>query len=402
MAKKIERYSQEALVERLVNEQENINDIDLSKKAQRVALFEALSKRPHLVTKITLENEEKMLSEIIKEKPGLFVYLERRQYNNELAQYYLLHRLEKSDASFEELQVYQSLSGLMVFNYLHTTGNDEIIHYYDNELQIPLSLKSSYKIELKLVDAIKFIEKLDTQITRVGKNKICSTIEDLISNHYKAFLVDYINKNKAGFYKLNISLNEIEEQFKELLAEIFAEYGFEIRDLVIKKIAIPEDIQHKVEDQAFEIRKRKVEMEADAEIAKKSLENYEKKMSLQTKYPNAEFSLTEYEKDLALKRFLIKTGRLQEEEIDHSISIEQITETVDKKVSVKKDDAPEVAPAPKLDKLTIAMIVAPILGIIISAAAESPIPFILGAAAAVAIFFYKKKMKNDGNKEIKK
>ena len=341
--KKMENYDQATLVERLVSEQEDINQVDLSKKHVRAAMFEAIGKRPHLVAKINGENAKELLSEIIKEQPKYFLYLESEQYFDEIAQYYLLYRLNSTDNKTvvnSDLNVQQSLAGRIVVTYSHTTGDDEKINYYDNELNIPLSLKSSFKIDLKLVDALKFIIKLDTHISMLGKNKITATITDVISNTYKSFLINYIKENSAGFYKLNSSLNEVEEKFKEEIADLFAEYGFEVRDFVLKKIAIPEAIQHKIEDQAFEIRKRREEMEADAENAKKSLESYEYKIALQEKYPNADHCLTEYEKDLALKRYLIKMGRLKEEELDHSIQIKHVKENVDRTIQTKDDEAP--------------------------------------------------------------
>ena len=61
--KKMENYDQATLVERLVSEQEDINQVDLSKKHVRAAMFEAIGKRPHLVAKINGENAKELLSE---------------------------------------------------------------------------------------------------------------------------------------------------------------------------------------------------------------------------------------------------------------------------------------------------------------------------------------------------
>lgn len=353
MANKLEKKSIETLVQDLIKGETDVNLLNLAKSNQREAFLQALKKRPNLLSKVKGANEKHFFQFAINSNYEYFIYLKREQYTEELAQTYLSNRLEpkpadKKNAQAEDktqkLVVQKSMDNKLVFQYNYVTAEGDELYYFDKELQVPASIKSGIKVSLKLVNALDLIDKLDLHITQLGENKIKSTIADLVSSSYKAFLNAYIQEKQVGYYTLCTSLSDIEESFKKHLNRMLEEYGLEVKEFIIKKLAIPKDIQYKIEDQAFQIRQRRVDIETDAEFAKKSLENYEAKLALQQKYPNAGNSLTEYEKDLALKRYLIKTGRMEEEEIDHSIKLQQKSEQADSAIAKEKDIVPEIAP----------------------------------------------------------
>lgn len=368
MANKLEKKSIETLVQDLIKGETDVNLLNLAKSNQREAFLQALKKRPNLLSKVKGANEKHFFQFAINSNYEYFIYLKREQYTEELAQTYLSNRLEpkpadKKNAQAEDktqkLVVQKSMDNKLVFQYNYVTAEGDELYYFDKELQVPASIKSGIKVSLKLVNALDLIDKLDLHITQLGENKIKSTIADLVSSSYKAFLNAYIQEKQVGYYTLCTSLSDIEESFKKHLNRMLEEYGLEVKEFIIKKLAIPKDIQYKIEDQAFQIRQRRVDIETDAEFAKKSLENYEAKLALQQKYPNAGNSLTEYEKDLALKRYLIKTGRMEEEEIDHSIKLQQKSEQADSAIAKEKDIVPEIAPKKNVFKtrfITFALI----------------------------------------------
>ena len=353
MVNKLDKKSIETLVQDLINGETDVNLLNLAKSNQREAFLQALKKRPNLLSKVKGVNEKHFFQFAINSNYEYFIYLKREQYREEWAQTYLAHRLEpkpvdknntQAENKTQKLVVQKSMDNKIVFQYNYVTAEGDELYYFDKELQVPTSIKSGIKLSLKLVDALALIDKLDLHITQLGENKIKTTISDLISINYKAYLNAYIQEKQVGYYTLCISLTDIEESFKKYLGGILEEYGLEVKEFVVKKLAIPKDIQYRIEDQAFHIRQRRVDIEADAELAKKSLENYAAKLALQQKYPNAGNSLTEYEKDLALKRYLIKTGRMEEEEIDHSIKLQQKSEQADSAITKAKDIVPEIAP----------------------------------------------------------
>ncbi len=344
MRANLDNVAAETLAQELINETEDLNRLNLAKQNQRAAFLQAISKRPKLLQNIKDFNATHFLTVALNADYTYFTYLKREQYTDELAQIFLAKRLEKRDPAEknEKLSVQKSLDNKILFNYTYLTPEGEELYYLDNELEVPSSLRSSLKISFKLIDAVALIDKIDIHITQLGERKICSTLTDLVSSSFRAYLNEYIFENKIGYYTLCSSFAKVEKYLKEKMNESFKEYGLEIGEFIIKKLAIPTDIQYKLEDQAFEIRRRRADVESNNEFAIKSLGFYEKKLEIQEKYPNAEHSLTEFEKDLALQRYLIKTGKDSKEEVDHTIEIKQKVEKKDAVISQTEDIVPEV------------------------------------------------------------
>ncbi|MBR2613985.1 MAG: SPFH domain-containing protein [Clostridia bacterium] len=340
----ISKLSKEELITQLNNEQIDVNELNLNVLLQREAYFEAIKIRPSLLTKVSGANERHFLLPAIEKNPVFFVYLDKKQYTNELAQLYLEYRLNESSKKPNKVDevnglliAQKSMDNKVVLNYSYATNDGEELYYYDNELEVPASIKSYFKATLKIVDALALIKKLDLHITQLGENKVKATIKDIFDNQYKAYLSKYISKQKIGYYTLCTTLYDFEEFFQNKMSDVFKSYGIELTDFIIKKLAIPKDIQYKIEDQAFKIRQLRADNEANNEFAKKSLENYEKKLSIQEKYPEAEHSLTEYEKDLALKRYLIKKGRQEVDNINRNIDIDKAKDLVDSAINKKEE-----------------------------------------------------------------
>ena len=341
----------EELVPALHDEKVDINDLSFEKALHRDAVIDVLKQRPSLLTKISDKSAD-FIKLAIESNHEYFIYLKPKQYTNQLAQIFLYNRLaDDKEADSEnkytgiEFSVGKSLDSSVVLNCTYATPSGEELFFNDTELKVPIGLKSSFKLSLKLIDAVALIEKMDTHITMLGKKKIEATIEDVVANLYKTHLSEYIKKESKGYYALTTSYTEIEEGFIPKATKALRDYGITVSSFVIKAIAIPKDIQYKIEDQAFEIRRRLADAEADSTLSKKSLEDYEAKLAIQNKYPDAPATLTEYEKDLALRRYMIRTGKNQTEEIDHSIYIKKAEGTVDAEISKKKDIVPEVEPS---------------------------------------------------------
>lgn len=148
----------------------------------------------------------------------------------------------------------------------------------------------------------------------------------------------------------------MEKQIATALAERFEDYGIEVVQFSIKKMAIPKDILNKVENLAFQLRQKRINLQAEQEFAQQSLDSYQTKLAIQQKYGVTEPALTEHEKDLALQRYLIKTGRLTETKVDHSINLQAKAESVDKAVEKKADIVPEIKPKRNVFKHNLILI----------------------------------------------
>ncbi len=349
MARGLDDKPIETIVVDLVQGVLDVNALNLAKANQRAAFLQALEERPAILTKVLKVNEAHFFTLAINKKPEYFVHLKREQYTNELAQIYLFDRLNNSsDKSSQTILVRKSLDNKVVFmiSYLSTEADE--LYYLDKELQVPVSLRSNVILTLKLDDAVALIDKLDTHVTQLGEEKIKGVISDIVANQYKSYLNSYITEKQIGYYTLCTSLNDLENEFTKYISEVFKPFGISVSDFVIKNIAIPKDIQNKIEDQAFKIRQRRADVEADSEFAKLSLESYEAKLAIHNKYPNAEVTLTEYEKDLALKRYLIKTGLDFDDEVDRTIDIDQKTLHADSTVFKPEDIIPDIPTKPNI------------------------------------------------------
>ena len=414
MGANIEKTPVDVLARDLIHEREDINNLNLAKKNHREAFLLALKERPNLLSKVKDSNAEHFFNFAVEKKYEYFVYLSRKQYTEDLAQFYLLKRLEekpearvKGEAKSKDFVVQKSMDDKIIFNYTYVTPEEEELYYLDTELQVPTSVKSSIRVTLKLTSALALIDKLDTHITLLGERKIKAVIDNIIGNSYKAYLNSYINEKKIGYYTLCTSFEDLQNGFVKKLNEVFGPYGITASDFVIKKIAIPKDIQYKIEDQAFRVRQRRAEFEADTEFAKRSLENYEAKLVLQEKYPNAEHSLTEYEKDLALKRYLIKTGREAEESLDHVINIQQKAEAGDSRIEKVEDIIPEIVPKQNIFRKNFIMcaIISAVISFVVMFSSVGAGLIILGCATllfgAIAAFNYPKfaTPKTEGDQE---
>lgn len=341
-----ENVTEEKLSADLVKGVVDINELNLAKKVHRDALMSALKKRKALLRAVKEENAEHILSYVIAEMPEYFLYLERKQYTEKLAQAYLYYRFhqDETDKSNKDksLFVQKSTENKVVFSYAYTTEEGDELCYFDKELEVPLAIKSAFKVRFRIEKAVHFIDSFDTQIAQLGLHKVKTLVEDLIVGRFKSFLSAFMDSRKIGYYSLCTSLEDVEQGFKKKANGVLDDYGVEITDFFVKKLAIPKDVQSKIEDQELRLRLRRAEVRADAEFAKLSMENYQTKLALEEKYPQGNHSLTEYEKDLALKRYLIKTGRHAEEKVDRSVGLTATDEVKDREVETEKDVVPEV------------------------------------------------------------
>ena len=411
MAINIERMTVEDLVSALYDEKVSINDIMIEKANHREAFLAVLERRPALIAKLTEKNAHDWIKYALERDYQYFVYLKPKQYTNDLVQLYLYKRLTDNGEGYGRnlvgdgmtFTVAKSLDDSVIFNCTYTTPDGEELFFYDNDLKVPVGLKSSYKLTLKLSDAVALVKRLDTHITMLGKRKIQSAIEDVVGNLYKTHLSKYIDEKGKGFYALTTSYSEIEAGFVTKAAKALDDYGISVSAFVIKAIAIPKDVQYKIEDQAFEIRRRLADAEADSTLSKKSLEDYEAKLAIHKKYADVPMTLTEHEKDLALRRYLIRTGRNKTDEIDRNIDIAQVDEATDEKINKQKDIVPEITVSNFKRNFFIALALSALFIIIMFAisATAGAVFLVLGALGfGIGAFANIDKFSNSGTLEI--
>ena len=345
MKDNLANVSVENLTEKLVKETVDVNVLNIVYENHRKAFSSALKLRPNLLQKVNGANEKDLFELALAENYKYFIYLPREKYTDSLVQTYLDARfnIEQKSEDYSEPFVVgkqKSLDDKLLFSYNYTTPTDAELYYFDQELQIPTSLKSSISLIVKMVQPLALVDSLDLNVSQLGLNSFKQLLSNLINPIYKAELYRYIKDNNVGFYSLNASTEAFEVEFKNKLNARLNRFGLEVKDFAINKISIPQDSRFAIEDQAIRIRKQKAEFEVETQFAKKALENYETKLSIQQKYPDVEHPLTEYEKDLALKRYLLKVGRWDEDVFNHTNSITQVLNKKDKELQKKTDVIP--------------------------------------------------------------
>ena len=154
MGANIEKTPVDVLARDLIHEREDINNLNLAKKNHREAFLLALKERPNLLSKVKDSNAEHFFKFAVEKKYEYFVYLSRERYTEDLAQFYLLKRLEekpdaktKVEVKSKDFVVQKSMDDKIVFNYTYVTPEDEELYYLDTELQVPTSVKSSIRVK---------------------------------------------------------------------------------------------------------------------------------------------------------------------------------------------------------------------------------------------------------------
>ncbi len=342
MEVKIEKMSVEDLAQRLIQGKVDVNDLNILKLNQREAFASAIKQRPSILSKIKPQNIAHLVPFALAQDYKNFIHLKPEQYTDELVQIYFWHRFnEKSEKNGKAIfaqngfSLHKSRDERVMIHYTYTPAEEDVVHYPDPELGLPVSLSVKLRATLKITDAITLINRFDISIAQLGPNRIRATIAEIFNSACRSCLYSYIKANNVGFYALSSSYPDLEAALLVSINSAFASYGIIATELVVKALAIPKDLQNKIEDQDFELRQRRAVALAEDELAKSSLANYEAKLALQQKYPDADHALTEYEKDLALKRYLIKIGKLEEAEVDHTINMKKDVEKTDSEIVVE-------------------------------------------------------------------
>ena len=259
MTLRIDAKSTEELVSGLIQGTLDINLLDLTVCEHREALIIALENRPSILSRVSSENEKAFFTFATKIDPKYFTQLNRNQYTDELAQAFLYACLSDTsdtndgNSTCPDIVIQKSLNNKAVLLYSYLTSDNDELHCFDNDLQAPISLKSSLKIALKIDNAVALIDKLDVHISQLRADMIKEALADTVANTYKSYLGKYIKDNGIGYYTLSTSLGDVQSGFKDSIGKILAEYGISVSELIIKSITLPEDTELRLKERASDV-----------------------------------------------------------------------------------------------------------------------------------------------------
>ena len=339
----IEKMTCEELSSCLQQETVSTKQLDFENDIHKQAFYVAVRRRPALLAMASGKDANNFVAYALKENPELLIYLPRDRWTDEWLIWYLSYRFQKTGMD-TNVTCQSSFDDKLILTYQAASQSD--LCYHDYELGIPIAMRCFIYASFKLLNPFVFLQGVDLGIESVGANALNALMTNTIETIVRAELLSYIKEKKIGYYSLCESTKEVEERIEKALVAAFNNYGISVVRFTIKQMAIPKSMQTKIENLLFEIRQRRINVEAETEFAAVSLKNYQSKLEIQEKNPNAEHGLTEYEKDLALKRYLIKMGRMPKEYIDRSIDFVDVMEETDATLQQAEDKKP-IAPTKK-------------------------------------------------------
>ena len=320
-----------------------LGSLDPETPVDNKAIVRLISERPSLLATLDKDapNGKAILELAINQSYSNFIYLTEKQYYDKIAQIFFAQRLKATSSKWngDAFTLRKSLDGklVIVFNYVSHKGEE--VYYFDKELHIPAALLSEVRFSVKLKNACKFFDFLDIDVASINLPDTLEALSDLVNTEYRHTLQNFLDENGIGFYALCGKYTELKAELCDNLNAVLAPFGAEVTNIVIQKISFADNMHEAIKEEYYSLQKERIKKEMENELAELSLAAYEKKAEIHSRYPDFPVTLTEAEKDFALKRYLIRTEKYNEEkpEIDkESVTARQITDY--KAAAIKKKE----------------------------------------------------------------
>lgn len=345
---KFNSESDASLVRKLTTEKVKLAELEPGNPSHVQAAFEYFKQMP---SRMKVEKDEvslKFIQKVLEKHYKYFVYLSEDQYNDKNCNLFLEQILKETATTKKgvTLEVFKSYENKLVISLLYKTCKGEEVYYFDNELKVPVSLMSSFKISLKIEDSKQFIKMLDTSVEQLCAPVVYNKIMHIINTSYRASLLDLVGKTDSGYYKLTNSIGKLEEIVSKDISSKFTNKCVVVNDFVISSVEIDRGTKDIIEDEFFELRRKRLNIDEELKYQKESLDLFTKKVEILSKHPQIKETLTEAEKDKAFQRYMLKTSPTKEKPLRKSSNLEDreleqmnggIVKEEDKVVVVKKD-----------------------------------------------------------------
>ena len=324
-------HSPQTLVDYLKSEKITLNDLEPKNNNHIQAALDYFRDNRSRVAEFKTEIEYQFLCELIKKDYTFFAYLDPKQYRDDIAQLFIIELLK--DPKFEKdseplIRTYLSYDKKIVIPYDYQTQKGDEIYYFDSELQVPASLVSSFKSTVKIENPVEFIKMLDVDVKSLQPAIILNKLYYIFNTSFRKVLFDTVGKEGVGYYKATNSIVEIEKRTIAEINEKFDKKCAVASSLAINKIEVDREVRDKIENEFFELRKKRINIDEELKYQKDSMELFAKKLELLNKYSAPKDMLTEAEKDKAFDRYA-KKGVLA---TPSNLPASQLTEKVDEEI----------------------------------------------------------------------
>lgn len=334
------RYEPEKLLDMLKRNQIAISDLEPKNRNHVEAVTRLFKVMPSRYKEISSETDYKFLLEILKKDYKAFAYLDKKQYRSDIAQIFLLGILKetrkKSDYAPE---VYLSYDEKIAISYEYVTRKGDEIYYFDSELKVPASLISKFKATIRVEDPVEFVKMLDVCVRDFCAPLVFNNLYYIFNASFRKVLFEMLNQEGVGYYTVTNSLPELEEATSEEINGRFSEGCAVVTSLVIKKVEVDREVRDKMENEFFELRKKRINIDEELKYQKDSMELFGKKLELLNKYAAPKEMLTEAEKDKAFDRYAKKGRIVAGDKLSGSKLIDRADEALNGGIELDEDKA---------------------------------------------------------------
>ena len=298
------------IVDLLIKEKITPNDLEINNKNHVQAVYNFYKQMPSKMKDITTKTDYDFLIEVLKRDYRLFVNLDKKQYKEDNTQIFLEAVLSETRKNKKESndnsEIYSSYDEKIAISYDYVTRKGDELYYFDNELQVPASLISKFKVVVRIEDPVEFVKMLDVSVKDFCAPIVFNKLYYIFNSSFRKILCGLLSKPDSGYYKLTNSILEIENLVRKEIDSCFPSKCVVTTSLIIKRIEVDREVREKIEDEFFELRKKRINIDEEIKYQKDSLDIFGKKLELLEKYKAPKEMLTEAEKDKAFDRYAKK------------------------------------------------------------------------------------------------
>lgn len=330
--------------------------------------------------------ERDVVKKLVRENPSVFSELRPDQRTESDAIVFLKDRLKQTDAqNAADKLYYETMDAAPALRLNYESNANEVIEYFDCDLQLPTWLKVKASISMTVSNALSLLKKVNVQLEKFNMKELYEVLRKKLTDILRKEILTYITQNEIGYFHFEISYTEISKAVETALTETCSEFGLDILEFRIEKLMISEKVVDMIQTEYLNTRSLSTRADAEIQWAKSSLEILEKKSEIMNRYGLSQDTLSEMEKDKALDRYLKKVNNqmAQKHELDKPTS----TQTAFDNAILQKRPQKPVAPDPikKVSLLKIILLaLGAVAGIAVALLVELiPVKLIGGVVAVV-------------------
>ena len=251
-----------------------------------------------------------LLKRLLEEDIGRFAKLSPEQMTEEFAKPFVASRLQATDFAGSAKMYFETLNEKSALHLAYTSGGDEVIEYFDPDLELPTWLSVKFAMDVEIEDAMKLIKSITLAMNRFSMESVATGVRAVITETVRTEVITYITDNKLGYLHFGSCYDAIGAILSEKLADKLSAFGLSVLAFHMQKISVSDQVDAMIREEYLNVRSLSTRAEAEARWAKASVEQLEKKCEIITKYQLPADTLTEMEKDKALERYLKKINNV--------------------------------------------------------------------------------------------